>query len=131
MKTPNDRVIGDSQSQFLEFESAEEKFNCSPKTSKKIQAKPDIHKPSQSALLERLQTFLPKISKANESIQDSDVIELEDSKSTNSDVSRAYIEMNLGLGVFEQKPTELDLVIPSKDDSVKGTITHPEERHEE
>ncbi|ORX94084.1 hypothetical protein K493DRAFT_352795 [Basidiobolus meristosporus CBS 931.73] len=74
-----------------------------------------------SNLLERLQSFLPQIAEANQKLQ----TQLEEDPSSvdieNVEEEEGYIEMNLGLGVFEEKSEENeDSIIINPSDSVKA-----------
>ncbi|KAK9727652.1 hypothetical protein K7432_001682 [Basidiobolus ranarum] len=70
-----------------------------------------------SSLLSRLQDFLPQIAEANQKLQtqieqDPSSVDIE-----NVDDEEGYIEMNLGLGVFEEKneDSEESIIINPKD----------------
>ncbi|KAI8097731.1 uncharacterized protein BX664DRAFT_327128 [Halteromyces radiatus] len=68
-------------------------------------------------ILSRVQSFLPQLQAANQQLQSADLADL-DIENVKDD-SEQYIEMNLGLGVYETKPQtdtsdedEDDIVIP-------------------
>lgn len=68
------------------------KFSVSTEKNQFVQPKPEITKPSiSSALMERLQQFIPKLACANEKIKNlkPELIELSEEESQN----RSYIEM--------------------------------------
>ncbi|GJJ77976.1 hypothetical protein EMPS_10335 [Entomortierella parvispora] len=84
----------------------------------------------QSDLLARLQDFLPKIKDANDQLdkmvkQDPKSVDIEN---VDEESGEQYIEMDLGLGVFDMKKdvTEDDIIINPKgkkpDETVKPTI---------
>ncbi|KAI9285043.1 hypothetical protein BC943DRAFT_337563 [Umbelopsis sp. AD052] len=59
--------------------------------------------PVKSDLMTRLQTFLPELESANRQLDQQVSLDPKKVDIENVDDSEQYIEMNLGLGVFEEK----------------------------
>ncbi|KAH8549099.1 hypothetical protein BGW37DRAFT_503560 [Umbelopsis sp. PMI_123] len=59
--------------------------------------------PVQSDLMARLQTFLPELESANRQLDQQISVDPREVDIENVDEDEQYIEMNLGLGVFEEK----------------------------
>ncbi|CAO3679967.1 unnamed protein product [Umbelopsis vinacea] len=80
--------------------------------------------PLKSDLMSRLQTFLPEIETANRQLSEQVSIDPKQVNIENVDEDGQYIEMNLGLGVFEEKKP-LDSSDDESDVDESGIIINP------
>ncbi|KAI8372548.1 hypothetical protein EDC96DRAFT_52232 [Choanephora cucurbitarum] len=78
-----------------------------------------------SDILSRVQAFLPQMKEANEQLKHADPSKLD---IENVDDQEQYIEMNLGLGVFEEKKDESD---SSSDEDIEIPTAHASGKIEE
>ncbi|KAI9500131.1 hypothetical protein BX070DRAFT_230866 [Coemansia spiralis] len=101
-------------------------------TSDSSASKRTFHVEPPSALLSRLQAFLPQIAEANSKLKDDiandpNKLDIENV----SDSEEQYIEMDLGLGVFDMKPKKDtqkagNIIIGSKTDANSSTESDSE-----
>ncbi|KAK4521813.1 uncharacterized protein ATC70_004350 [Mucor velutinosus] len=78
----------------------------------------------QSDILSRVQAFLPQLKNANEQLKKSDPSKLDIENVDEEDGQ--YIEMNLGLGVYEEKkPGQLDSEDDEDEDSDEEKLIIP------
>ncbi|KAJ5553272.1 hypothetical protein N7494_002650 [Penicillium frequentans] len=82
--------------------------------------KPQIHRmKGNSELLARLSAFLPQMKSANEELE-KDIAAGKDVVMDDEDENKDYIEMNLGLGVLEEKRDKGDASGDEADDEAMG-----------
>ncbi|GAB5593541.1 hypothetical protein Unana1_08441 [Umbelopsis nana] len=91
------KLLSDT-SKSLQQPSAEQSPTIPPPEMKKT-----YKVPVKSDLMARLQTFLPEIENANKQLSEQVSIDPKQVDIENVDEDGQFIEMNLGLGVFEEK----------------------------
>ncbi|PVU90670.1 hypothetical protein BB561_004789 [Smittium simulii] len=138
LKQPNETKTVTVSKELLALESQEEKtdlfqtlINSKPLdfstqlniTDKKEEFKTTAIQPP-SALLDRLNSFLPLISKENDMLKDKNILEAKIMDiNENTETQGQYIQLDLGLGVYDIKKEDTDKFVGCEEVELDGNVS--------